>query len=315
MEPAFFKDPYDEKKKQNFASSFSQKEKTLEGKVAEIVLGKISKQEGSLFVSAIHPSIVFEKALERPLVKKGSKKKPIHYEFSIKQFLFKVPIGIYCQTDSNWINATMQFIIFTPCLRKIFDYISKDLSFFTEFIDQYILDALDNKTVTLGNALSLIKNLERMFSQEKWFGNPTWAIPVDFLRSMIAFVLENDPNKYFPIFYDIKHFFENDLCTDSFSHSHSEFFLFQKSLDEKKFEVKKQIFISNFYYYELDSFIEYKSDGREKGTYIAYIKRNGKWYQCEDHRVVSLMSINLSTALKRVILCHYRQVQLTNSER
>ncbi len=76
---------------------------------------------------------------------------------------------------------------------------------------------------------------------------------------------------------------------------------------------KKQFFLSYLKtpctLYELDAFIEYRPDQGEKGNYIAYLKVEGEWIQCDDTRIIPLRPSNLLIPLKRSFFLHYRRVR------
>lgn len=94
--------------------------------------------------------------------------------------------------------------------------------------------------------------------------------------------------------------------------------LFSKSLQRSrglgdKWMPKRQFFLSYLKtpcaLYELDAFIEYRPDNGEKGNYIAYLKVEGEWLQCDDTRIIPLRPSNLLIPLKRSFFLHYRRVR------
>jgi len=62
--------------------------------------------------------------------------------------------------------------------------------------------------------------------------------------------------------------------------------------------------------YDLDAFIEIRPDGDDGEHYIAYLKREGTWYQCDEERVIQFRSNCLNVPLRRATLLHYKRVDL-----
>lgn len=63
--------------------------------------------------------------------------------------------------------------------------------------------------------------------------------------------------------------------------------------------------------FDLDAFVEYRIDEGDRASYLAYLKIDGVWVQCDDQRISTLKrSISLDIPLRRGILFHYRRVQI-----
>jgi hypothetical protein len=76
--------------------------------------------------------------------------------------------------------------------------------------------------------------------------------------------------------------------------------------------LKKQQFIQSDLCYDLDAFIELRSDGKA-ASLIAYVKMGGGWYQCDNDRITLLRSNSLTVPLSRALLLHYRLMHFTKT--
>jgi hypothetical protein len=245
----------------------------------------------------------------------------------------KAPIGIL---GFNYLNALLQFMINIDSIKNMFQFTPKSFFYFNLFFEtyeiekknqmdllslrsDYILNCLLNKfdekhfilnkgKIDLYKILSLIMNVFFIDNQ----------INFDFLMHQNSDFLSFKPN--WQIIFDIQknislenYIFEvlkksmilpkELLISFKWFDSDKRFYLNQISMPKIKF----MFFYNNFKsIYELDSFIEYREDSSNFGSYITYVKIDNIWYQTEDEKVCVIKENNLSIALSRSILFHYK---------
>ena len=97
---------------------------------------------------------------KKRLTARKQRKKPLLSTFLEEE---QMPIGIESNEHNNWINALMQFIIFIPGLRQIFDYTPQSFLAFNYFIEQYYEDRQAKKNITIAGSDDLLECLYRCF--------------------------------------------------------------------------------------------------------------------------------------------------------
>ncbi len=255
---------------------------------------------------------------------------------------FNIPIGIMGYNSNNWINALIQFIIHIPSLRNMFDFTPKSFYPFNLFIDCYEKDKSESRAVTSANSEILIECLYRKFN-EKFFLKNRGRLDLYKILALIMGVFHSESlfdsaymeeqqsqllalHPDWQIICDIKNstFTIEQHISNSLSRFNSvpkELLIAYKWLSNNNGKIfskarKQLVLFKNGFipiYYELDSFIEYRFDGWNGGSYITYLKIEGNWYQCDDIRVKAIRSNNLQVALNRAILFHYKSIAISQN--
>lgn len=214
----------------------------------------------------------------------------------------RLPIGLRHNQYAHWLNAFMQFVIFVPALRSLFDYTPKSFFYFNLFIDQYLQEQQEGKAFCSFDSLLLLDSLASFFQRSFYFCEGVF----NFLGLLIE--VRKSAN-----------FFKKDLVEiemDKMELEESlkqgmplEILAAQTMSFNKKNKPKKQLAFADCFY-ELDAFIECREDVMGKNSYFAYLKHEGVWYQCDDLRIVEMRSDYLQTALNRSLLLHYKRIEL-----
>jgi hypothetical protein len=175
----------DERKKGNknpFAKEKFLDDKTTDDRIQEVAIEKISTRHvgvicGKLVATTTAPAF-FMRFFTDLFTKKRNKDVGLSSTPSDDRLMPKygcsdtdetrVPIGIAGVKNNSWINALMQYIIFVPSLRSLFDFAPRSLVSFSNFLDKYHCDQQKNKAVTLAESSSLLlclmKNFPKFFS-------------------------------------------------------------------------------------------------------------------------------------------------------
>jgi hypothetical protein len=280
---------------------------------------------GSLLASAVSPRIVIGFSLKKeahtllPRKKEIAKKHPPSCSSQPMNKYF--PIGLHSCEQYSWINAFMQFVLFVPLLREIFMYTPKSLSACNEFIDRYFLDLEAKALVSKADGFQVVRSLLGKFPmlakgmgplvnlheiiqylfQSAWdasFSRPEWQLRWDGRETGLVMDLQRKfEKKNFPfeMLVGLSSLYEPSLRGEA---------VCKKSL-ERHYAFPEGI------YFDLDAFIEYRPDGitGQPGSYFTYLKVDGFWVQCSDHRITLLRRATfLEVPLCRGILFHYRRV-------
>lgn len=343
--------------KDNFFSDQNDAPKKINTKIHDLAIATIPTCNFGIIcghlIAAVDPKIVLNflpKGINLDFLKKKRKdsakekffieKHPDDYQ--LKRILHEVkehiPIGIQTNLYCNWVNALMQFLIFIPSLRKMFNYTPKSFSCFNDFIDTYICDREEKKAIASITTNSIFEFLLRRFSLKGCYQNdvmdlyfvikeimklipthldlfyddtkggdllalhPSWQIQVDSEDS----IFDEEIKKNFHL--------RKDKLPFELLVSYS-WFIKNPSIKDRKCKPSMLLFFEDGSYYELDSFIEYRPDDCQSGGYLAYLKINGMWFQCDDDRVRQIRSNNLPIVLSRSFLFHYRKIVLNEMKK
>lgn len=256
--------------------------KPIDSKVKGVVLERISSTKGALLSSTATSQVVIDL---RPVVessKRDQGRKPKKKAKVRKTPVPRVaPIGLRAVDPEGGVNALMQFLLFVPGAPECFCFAPRSFALFQEFIDQYYQDQIDNRSPSGANGMAIFRflgakvpdlSLHDIFEFVLGALNPKWALKMN---------LEQALEKGNP----------TDLFVMESSH-------------------KKQLFVSEDLGYELDAFIELRPDG-VSAHFVAYVKVNGVWYQCDDERITGIRSHSLP--LNRAILLHYKRIAFGQS--
>lgn len=254
-----------------------------------------------------------------------------------------VPIGIRANSSNNWINAFLQLIIFIPSFRRIFNYTSKSFVSFNDFIDIYLYDQEQKKEITSASNLPIIEIFSRCTFNKDCFQNKIvdffsilssimeLIFPKDnlreerrmggdllalFPRGRISIEDEDiDLEKY------ILRYLQNEKMVNPLELLINFQWFLKKATRVKSSECRpsmilnlfdEKFFLGN---YELDAFIEYRPDEFNSAEYLAYLKVDGLWFQCNDIKIRQVRSSNLLIPLSRSFLFHYKKINLAEDSK
>jgi hypothetical protein len=173
----------------------------------------------------------------------------------------------------------MQIILFIPGFAELFSFAPRSFYPFQEFIDQYHCDQQEGRTLSLANGAALFRFL-------------TLKLPGMSLHEILQFLIRALHSKW-ELRKSIEEAVEKGFPSDVFVTENS---------------LKKQFFTkADLFCYDLDAFIELRPDGTAI-SFIAYVKVEGTWYQCDDDRITQLLSNNLNIPLHRATLLHYKRI-------
>lgn len=261
----------------------SHKEKAIPSKVVECVLERINQAKGGLLPSATAPQIVIDllPAVESVQSEQNdcSKKK---WKLRKMPLAKRMPIGLHPADTEGWVNALMQFISFVPGFAELFFFAPRSFQPFQEFIDQYHQDQQENRTVSSADGRTIRRFFKMRFAELGFLEIFRLLIELLHAKWEAHETLESAVQKGHPL----------DLFVER--------------------SLKKQQWVQMDLCYDLDAFIELRPDGNT-ASYIAYVKVEGGWYQCDNERVTRLRSDSLAAPLHRAILLHYRRMHLTKS--
>lgn len=250
--------------------------------VSSLVLEKISQAKSALLPGAIAPQIVIDllPAFEmRKFLPQFKRKKKLKIRKA--PLPRTVPIGLFPVDPEGSINALMQFVLSIHGFAENFYFAPKSFNLFQEFIDQYHLDQQENNCVSAANGASLFR-----FFSLRLEGLSLHEIFLFLLHSL---------NLNWGVYPTL-----NEALKAS---RPSEVFLVEKS-------TQRQIITQpDCVCYELDAFIELRSDGANV-NFVTFVKIDGGWYQCDDERITQIRSYYLSGPLQRSVLLHYKRLSL-----
>lgn len=249
----------------------------IDSKVRGFVLERIGSVRGALLPSASAPQIISlllpgyeggKMEFIQKKRKKGIRKTP---------YLRKVPIGLMSVDPEGWVNALMQFLIYVPGFAEGLVFAPKSLMPIQEFIDQYFIDIQEGRSVSFADGGALWKlfvsrfpnqSLRDIFESLTHLIKPRWELLKSYIEAL-----------------------KNGRAADLFlTATH----------------LQKQLCIAH-QYFDLNAFIEKRPDGK-RVNYIAYVKLDGCWYQCDEMRVTQIRSDILGPSLERSVLSYYRKV-------
>lgn len=247
----------------------------IDMKVREFVLDRLGGSKGGLLLSANDLQMIIDLF---PLLDKeessGKKKRASHRTIPRSK---GIPIGLRPIEPDGWINALMQFILFIPNFADHFLFAPRSLDCFQEFIDQYTRDQEEKQPITSADVKKILSYLKT-----KW----PYLTPNQIFHFLIR---ELHPK------WELRKTLEGTFLKG-----------FPSDLFVMESNSKRQVF-SDLFCYDLDAFIELRPDGSHS-HFIAYVKAEGSWYQCDNERITLLRSNNLTVPLQRTILLHYRRI-------
>ncbi|MBX7066180.1 MAG: hypothetical protein K1X28_03005 [Parachlamydiales bacterium] len=250
----------------------------IDSKVRGLVLEKIGQTKGALLPSASASQIIsfllpgFEAGKMESMQKKRKnklRKTPLPR---------KTPIGLMPADPEGWVNALMQFILYVPGFAESFSIAPRSLFSIQDFIDQYHQDLAEGRSTSTANGLGLMQLFGLKF--------PNLSLK-EVVEALIRLLIPKW-TVYRSIYEALLRPRTIDLLIASTG-------------------LKKQLYADPGQYYDLNAFVEKRPDGA-LAHYIAYVKVEGGWYQCDNDRVTQLRSDMLALPLQRTVISHYRQV-------
>lgn len=259
-------------------SRFNASPRLIDVKVRELVLPCIHRAKGGLLSAAIAPQIIIGLFPGFESVKMENKRREKR-KSRIKKSPFqrKAPAGLLRLDPEGWVNALLQFIFYIPGFAENFIFAPKSLSPILDFIDQYSFDLEENLAISDADTPGVFRMFAHFF--------PDFTIQGIF-ESLVRLVRPN--MELVRSFNQIEHLGVSD------------FLVIANYL-------KKQVVIELDCIYDLNAFIEKRPD-HSGVSYVAYVKVEGRWYQCDDDRITQLRSNELTFALQRGILAHYKRL-------
>lgn len=251
----------------------------VDSKVRGFVLERIAHTKGGLLPSASAPEIIiglipgFESG--KMEYASRSKKKAKHRRTPLAR---RAPIGLLPVDPEGWLNALMQFILYVPGIAEGFYFVPRSFYPIQEFIEHYIQDQQENQPVSTADNRALFRFICLKF--------PSFGL--------------NEIFQYLIYLLQPKWEVHNQLVDALRVGESRDLFVKQSSL-------KKQIFADTGLCYDLDAFIEMRPDGL-KVNYIAYVKMDGIWFQCDDERITQIRSDSLTLPLQKSVLSHYKRI-------
>lgn len=324
-------DPY----RENSLQDRKRKKGTI-SKIKKLILEDIdlllAKSHGALFPSSAPPQVVADMLFSMGIsfINERQKSKNISYIDKFSGFqrnglrrnksVKYVPIGLRAYESLPWMNSLMQFILFISGSDELFSFIPRSFSPFMKFAEQYFLDSEANRGVSSVGAETLIPCLEgrlplRFFQKEEHFD--FYKIFKAVTQLVFSSVKSLDPMMVQGAFLCCN----QHIVLEEGRGASLEEMIYKKGSPEELLVtfypatasccrlISKQCFIrQKFLCYDLDAFIEFRSEGGHSAHFIAYLKIEGVWYQCDDERVSLLRSNFFNAALHQSVLFHYSRV-------
>jgi len=222
------------------------------------------------------------------------------------------PIGLE-RSNSDWINAWIQFVLYLPKFSEVISLSEKSFTPFVEFVEQYVWDQKEGKSLCLVDSSFLLRCLSIHRIQMK--GDDFRAICRAFFLSMFPGSADalglflHDSIVFHPEWVvdeaDIFSLFEQKNIKPS------ELILsVQRKGSQRSSLIKRQLSLGQGkYLYDLDALIEWRVDGA-RSCFVTYVRVDGAWYQCEDEKIRWISSRTLSVPISRGVLFHYKRVVL-----
>lgn len=306
---------------------YRQIKKPTDSKIKTLVLQQIvqviERKAGALFPSATAPRVVigFLSSLHAPkkqreerikLVPSKARARPA-FRSSSNQ---RIPIGLRRCEPHNWINSLIQFFIYLPGTWELFSLLPRSFQLLREFADQYFADQEENRTLSSADSAELVRFLLRKLPPQFLYRKPTlYDILSAITKALFPQCPFSAPGEIHPVV----------LHPEWHVPSSEDYFeeAFQKKMTEGPHEIligikESPCPLKGHYFastdgasYDLSAFIELRPDGDHGDHFIAYLKNQGVWYQCDDDRVIQFRSNCLNAPLRRATLLHYRRVDFS----
>ncbi len=291
----------------------------VDSKIQYLVLSQIrGASPCTLFASATSPHVVIDliPGMALPVLQKKKESRKGSRN-SVKQAdKGFIPIGLTRCDVYPPINSILQLLLFIPVLRDAFSFAPLSYRELNEFIDQYIVEQrkrVDVSTLQSDQLLQLL--MQKMPAHFFRFQGAKIDIK-EFLCFLIKTVFGRGSP---PVPLSLAFHLDWNVTWDrNFPFSSvidlpmrpAELFVTVNSRNENCCSlIQRQFFTKpDGYCYDLDAFVEYRLDGKSKGDHITYLKSEGGWYQCDDERIVPMLSSQLNTPLSRSILLHYKRI-------
>ena len=297
--------------------------KPVDSKIQELVLSQIHNSSPSmLLASATSPNVVIALIPGVILVNESSMRVPRKQKrekAALKRGRDKgiTPVGIErCELFPAF-NAILQLILFLPVFREAFSFAPRSYQIFTQFVSQYSFDQESRAQTSSADSTPLL-NLLKKKMPASFFSSKSDKVEIKaFIYSMMETVFGHELSPFsdsltFHPEWSVSWNLELPFAS-AIQLTGRPIELFVK-LDSTKsgtnLSIQRQFFTKpDCFCYDLDAFVEYRPDGKENGGYhITYLKMEGAWYQCDDHRITPMRSTQLNQALNRSILLHYRRI-------
>ena len=222
-----------------------------------------------------------------------------------------LPIGLRPCDPCHWWNSLLQFFLFLPGTEDLCSLIPRSLQGLQEFTDQYFADQDEGRSISSADSTELLRYLMRKLPSKLFQNRPAiYENLVSLIRSFFPRCPFSDEGGMHPV---VLHP-EWHLILEGTSLDGS----FQEKLRKKPAEFligfsgrllpyKAHCFAAfENAFYDLDAFVEQRFDRDEREYFIAYLKIESRWYQCDDDRIVLFRSQCLNAPLQNAVLLHYR---------
>ncbi|MBM3183784.1 MAG: hypothetical protein FJZ64_00570 [Chlamydiae bacterium] len=223
-----------------------------------------------------------------------------------------LPVGLTRCDGCPWWNSLLQFFLFLPGTKDLCSLIPHSFQGFQEFIDQYFFDQEEGKPVSLVDSAELLRYLMRKLPM-KLFQNRQ-AIYENLIALIRSFFPEcpfsqekgMHPVILHPEWHLVLHGNSlNGSFQEKLKQNPAEFLI---GFSSGHLPFKTHCFAAfESAFYDLDAFIEQRLDRDGREYFIAYLKLDSKWYQCDDDRIVLFRSHCLNAPLQNAVLLHYRR--------
>jgi hypothetical protein len=237
-----------------------------------------------------------------------------------------IPVGLRRCESMSALNALLQLILFLPAFRDLFAFAPRSFEPFSEFISQYLADQRDHRAVSSASSQELYRCLlsklpsqctETHFDLQGFlFALAKAAFPQlsILLNGSDSIALHPEWHMYWDVSLPFAYIADQHLAREGKHPLRPPEFLVSPKNARETVEcqlVQRQYFTHpDSTCYDLDAFIECRPDGSHPAHYIAYLKIDGAWYQCDDERIISMRSTALNLPLHQSHLLHYRQIDL-----
>ncbi|MCC6127585.1 MAG: hypothetical protein IT584_00055 [Chlamydiae bacterium] len=287
----------------------------IDEKVQGLVKRKIASGLGSLLVSVAAPFLLPELRSSIRNIFRSEKKSSSRFE-TISDQEQQIPLGLIACGMNGWINALMQIALRLPIYRTILLlWAPQSYEPFQRFIDQHDADQRAKLEISSASSLELVQCLIQKMSSECICSDRP-----DFFEIFRILLLSGSPKRSFFLKLYSKQesscLVEWDAKTSPFftlmdqklqAHTPGHLLVFVKNKEAPGFVVPKQIVDGKGQYYDLQGFIERRSDAGST-EFIAYVKVSGKtWYQCRDQRISKMNSIHLHVPLLLSHVLYYKK--------
>jgi hypothetical protein len=297
--------------------------------VQQQIVQAIEGKTGALFPSATAPRVVIGilSSLRFPKKKREERIQLMPAKRRLPSPSYRVepnrpPIGLHRCEPYNWMSGLIQFFLFLPGSWDLISLIPRSFQPLREFADQYATDQEENRPISSADSTELIRCLIWKLPPHLLEEKPVlYDILRGWMKAMFSRCPFELPGEIHPV---VLHPEWHVLChvrSDTLRECFEE--AFQKKISESPPEIlvglkgtlcplKCHYFASSAgSSYELTSFIELRPDGEIGEHYIAYLKKDGTWFQCDEERVIRFRSNCLNVPLRRATLLHYKRVGLS----